>query len=309
MIAFLDGATGFVGRNVAHELVARGYDVVALVRPGSPRRASLSRRVRCLEGALEQPHGWRRELAPLAPDVAIHLAWDVTPGAYLHSDRNAACAENSRQWLDAVAAAGCRRWVMIGTCLEYAAADQPLSEEDTLAPATEYARCKDAVRRAAEALAGRVGATLSWCRLFQLYGPGEDARRLVPQVVRGLLADERVAVSSGEQMCDFLHVEDAGAAIARVASLPVAGPINVASGRAISVRAVIARIARELHRLDRVGWGERPTAPGMPRYLAARVRRLRGELGWRPRWSLAGGLRQTIGWWRERLPVAAGVAS
>lgn len=307
MRVFLDGATGFIGSQVARELVARGHEAIALVRPAGDRRrlVDVAHRLTCVPGTLDDPNGWQDRVAALAPEAAIHLAWDVTPGRYLESPANRDCLERSRAWLAATRAIGCAHRLIAGTSLEYAPADRPLSEDDALAPACEYARCKDALRRAAEAAAAAEGSCLTWCRLFHLYGPGEDPRRLVPAVVRALLSGERIAVTHGRQVCDYLHVADAAAAMVRLLECGVTGAVNVASGRPVSVREVITRIAMELDRPELIGWGERETPAAMPNFLVADVRRLRGRIGWRPRFGLAAGLRETIeGWQTEQAGTA-----
>ena len=62
-----------------------------------------------------------------------------------------------------------------------------------------------------------------WCRLFYLYGEGEDARRLVPYL-RPAAAGEPAELTSGTQIRDFLDVREAGRMIAESALGSVQGP-------------------------------------------------------------------------------------
>ena len=86
MRVLLTGATGFIGSHVARVLVTAGCDVQALVRPGAARD-----RIADLEGRLGIVAGDVASvadpavLAPLAPEVCIHLAWYAEPGRYLHA--------------------------------------------------------------------------------------------------------------------------------------------------------------------------------------------------------------------------------
>lgn len=308
MRLFLDGVTGFVGSHVARAALARSWEVAGLARPGSDRRriADIAARLRIIEGRLETPDAWRRALAAFRPDAALQLAWDVTPGRYLADPGNVACVSNALGWLAAVVEAGTSRIVMVGTSLEYARSDRPLAESAPLAPESRYARCKHELRIAAEAIAARLGASFAWARLFHLYGPHEDPRRVVPYVIRSLLAGDTAKVSSGRQVCDYLHVEDAAAALVAVVEADLRGPVNVASGVPIAVRDLITTIADRLGLPDRIAWGLVGPAANMPSYLVADVTRLRSATGWSPRWSLGEGIDQTIRWWREQSSAPGG---
>ena len=65
--------------------------------------------------------------------------------------------------------------------------------------------------------AEQAGFELAWGRIFFLYGPGEPDGRLVPAVGRALLAGEPVPTTRGEQMRDFMHVDDVGGRVRRLA--------------------------------------------------------------------------------------------
>ena len=74
------------------------------------------------------------------------------------------------------------------------------------------------------------GIEFAWCRLFYLYGEGEDERRLVPYLRAKLRAGEPAELTSGEQIRDYLDVRDAGRMIVEAALGTVQGPVNICSG-------------------------------------------------------------------------------
>ena len=102
------------------------------------------------------------------------------------------------------------------------------------------------------------GVEFAWCRLFYLYGEGEDARRLVPYLRAKLTAGEPAELSSGTQVRDFLDVREAGRMIAEVALGSMQGPVNICSATPITVRALAERIADEYGRRDLLRFGVRP---------------------------------------------------
>ncbi len=97
-----------------------------------------------------------------------------------------------------------------------------------------------------------------WCRLFYLYGEGEDARRLVPYLRARLATGESAELTSGTQIRDFLDVREAGILIAETALGGEQGPVNVCSGEPITVRQLAEQIADEYGRRDLLRFGARP---------------------------------------------------
>ena len=78
------------------------------------------------------------------------------------------------------------------------------------------------------------------------------------------------------------------------------GSVNIGSGEGATVRSIVEQLAEAAGRPD-AGAGRRsPAGPGDPDEITAVVTRLRDEIGFRPRHSLADGLRGTVEWWREQ---------
>ncbi len=287
------GATGFVGRHALDALLQRDFEVHAVAR--NPPAGD---RVRWHAGdLLGDPVG---VVGRVRPSHLLHLAWYAEPGAFWQARANAHWVAATVRLAEAFGAAGGQRAVMAGTCAEYdwdaAEACAPLAEDAPLRPATLYGISKDATRRAVEPLVPELG----WGRIFFLYGPGEDERRLVAGVARGLAAGERVATTAGRQERDFMHVADAGAAFAALTDSGATGPVNVASGDAVAVRAIAETLARAAGRPDLLDAGALAQGPGDPALIAADVTRLHDEIGFAPVWSLTDGLAATLEWWRAR---------
>ncbi len=285
MRVLLTGATGFIGSHVARELLHRGHEVHATVRPSSDRR-----RIRDLEGRL-RIHPGEMDLVPVEPDAAIHLAWYTVPGKYLSAPENRDCLEASRRLL---ARLRCRA-VFAGTCFEFDTRLGTLSEESPTRPGTLYAECKDALRREVSARPAS-----AWVRFFYQYGPWEDERRLVPSVMRAVLRGEPANVSPGEQRRDFLHVEDVASAVCAVAESGLEGAVNIGSGQAPAVREIVTRIGELGGRPDLIRLGAVDYYPGEPMLIVADNAKLRST-GWAPRVGLAEGLSGTFDWWRREL--------
>lgn len=258
MRVLLTGATGFVGRQVHKTLRARGATVRAVIREGTEARliAPAEEIVTTPDLFAEDAAWWSRACAGV--DTVIHAAWFTEPGSYLTSPRNRACLTGTLQLAEGAVRTGIRRFAGIGTCFEYDVAAGALSINTPLKPATPYAEAKAAAFTALSQMFGQAGVGFVWCRLFFLFGEGEDERRLVPYLRKRLAAGEEAALSSGTQVRDYLDVSEAGRMIADVALGSVQGPVNICSGIPVSVRELAGRIADEYGRRDLLRFGARP---------------------------------------------------
>lgn len=292
------GASGFVGRRALEPLAARGFEVHAVGRAASAPEG-VPRGVAWHSADLLDPAARRAVVGDVGASHLLHLAWYAEPGAFWDARLNAPWVAATVGLVDEFAAAGGARAVLAGTCAEYDwTAPQPLREDAPLAPATYYGVCKDATRRVAAGLAERAGISFAWGRIFFLYGPREDERRLVASVARKLVAGERAPTSAGTQLRDFLHVDDVAGAFAALLHGDVAGAVNIGSGEPVAVRAIAERLAAAAGRPELLDVGAVAQRAGDPEEIAADVTRLRDEVGFRPARTLEQGLRETVEWWR-----------
>jgi nucleoside-diphosphate-sugar epimerase len=287
------GLGGFIGRNVPRFLLDRGFEVCGIGR--SERPADLDAKVDWVRIDLFDHAAAAAQVKALRASHCLDLAWHVEHGKFWRAPGNLACAGAAINLLQAFAESGGKRFVGAGTCAEYDWSYGYLSENVTpRRPHTPFGRLKNALFEATMAHAETVGISAAWGRIFFLYGPRETETRLVPHVITSLLGGRSAKTSHGEQIRDFLHVEDVAGALAALTASEVGGAVNIASGRPVAVKAIIGEIGRQLGRMDLLELGAIPTQPGEPPLLVGDVRRLGDELGFRPRWTLEDGLAATI---------------
>jgi nucleoside-diphosphate-sugar epimerase len=256
----LTGATGFVGRQVLRYLVAQEVLVTLVVREG---KQLTFKEYPCAETIIrtpdlfaESPDWWANTLKGI--DTVIHVAWYVEPGRYLQSPKNLDCLQGTLNMAKGAVQANVRRFVGVGTCFEYELSPSMLSVRTPLKPLTPYAGAKAATYMSLSQSLPAERVEFVWCRLFYLYGEGEDARRLVPYLRARLAAGEPAELTSGNQIRDFINVSEAGRLIAESALGTVQGAVNVCSGIPITVRQFAENIAEEYRRRDLLKFGARP---------------------------------------------------
>ena len=313
MRIFLTGASGFIGSQIARLLVRRGDEVHVLLRPGSDRRRieDVARALRVIEGDLTQTEALSGPLAAARPEVALLFAWYAEPGKYLRARDNIALLHGNLDLASRLAGEGCRKIVAAGTCIEYDTDFGFLSESTPARPRSLYAASKLSCYLTLEQLLAGSETNLAWARLFYQYGPHEHPARIVPSVMLSLLHGQTAKVTAGEQIRDFLHVEDVARALVAVADSELTGPVNIGSGRPVSIREIVERIGVLTGRPDLISLGEIPYDPGDPRFICADNRKLREGTEWRPAVGLDEGLRATLEWWGGHISYfpARGAAS
>lgn len=291
------GASGFIGRHALATLLRKNFEVHAV-----SRRPQVAGDVHWHSADLLDPAASSALLKKVRPSHLLHLAWYAEHGKFWTSEIN-------RQWVAGTVAlvesfrdAGGRFVVAAGTCAEYEWRDGYCDEDITpLKPATEYGGCKNSARMQLERICRDAGIVAAWGRIFLLYGPHEHPSRFVASVIRALLQDEDALCTHGNQVRDFLHVEDAAEVFAALLDSGVSGPVNIGSGQAVSLAEIGRRIGVLTGRPERLKFGARPIPPGDPPVLVPVLRRLSQTVKWTPRYDLDAGLRDTIEWWRSRL--------
>jgi nucleoside-diphosphate-sugar epimerase len=304
----ITGGTGFIGRQCLPLLAARGYEIHA-VTTGAPGTAHHSRSagtecadVQWHQADLLDAPKTAALMADLRPTHLLHFAWYTEPGKYLNSLENFRWVEASLNLLLAFGRHGGRRAVLAGSSFEYEGDHGACCETGTpLKPKNAYGACKAALQGLQAAFAEQAGLSAAWGRIFYLYGPYENPKRLVASVIRSLLRGEPALCSPGEQVRDFLYVEDVADAFVALMESDVRGPVNIASGQPITVKGIVQAIAERLGRREMVRLGALPARATEPHFLVADVGRLKNEVRWQPKYDLDRGLGQTIGWWRNQL--------
>ncbi len=113
MRCFVTGASGFIGANLVHELIARGHEVVALLRPESDLRGLAGAQFERVDGGLSDVS--KLKTAMQGCEWCFHAA--ASYHLWLHDYRPmyAANVEGTRNVIEAAAAAGCQRIVYTST--------------------------------------------------------------------------------------------------------------------------------------------------------------------------------------------------
>ena len=303
MKVFITGAGGFIGSHVARLLVTEGCEVHAILRESSNlwRIEDILPSIHLLQADLLELEKVNAYLQKSKPDLCIHLAWYAVPGKYLHAQENLDSLKASLNLAAQLAEIGCKRFIGVGTCFEYDLNRGYLSESTPTKPLSFYAANKVALCTILQQFAKITKMEVSWVRLFYQYGPMEDERRLVPAIIASLLRNEVVKTTKGEQVRDFLHVEDVASAIWSVARSKLSGIVNIGSGQPVTVRDIALQIGNLLAKSNLIQLGALPYRPNDAMFICANNRLLKEETDWQQKYDLQTGLKNTIDWYEKHL--------
>jgi nucleoside-diphosphate-sugar epimerase len=200
--------------------------------------------------------------------------------------------------LDAAAAAGCRRFIQLGSATEYGACDVPLEERMAPGPSSPFG----AAKATASMLCLRAGRRRTMAtvvlRPFAVYGPGDHPARLIPTALRAALEGAALPLTPTGYRRDWVFVSDVAEGCVRALAGGADGEVvNLGSGVQHTNEEVIGTIEHVTGCPVQVRAGAVVPRPWDRRSWVASTDKARALLGWEARTSLAEGIRRTAGSW------------
>lgn len=271
------GAGGFIGSHLVPRLRALQHEVFAVNR---------------LSGDIAAASTWR-----VLPDaeVVIHLAgrtfvpesW-ADPVGFLSTNLNSAvCALDYCMEHNA-------RLVFMSSYLYGVPDALPIAESATLHANNPYALSKKLGEEACRFYSDYFAVSVTVLRPFNIYGPGQDIRFLIPSIVEQIHDGNPVQVQDLEPKRDYVYIDDVIEAFVAAIDHPRRFDVfNIASGTSHSVKEVIDLIQKSSNKNlpVKVVGTRRPQEVMDTRADIARAREI---LGWFPHWNLDEGIAKIL---------------
>jgi nucleoside-diphosphate-sugar epimerase len=293
------GASGFVGSHLVRALVRQGFDTVSVFR-----KAGFEEDQRHIRMDLRDTAAVRNLFRQFRFSAVIHLAASGVSAEAENFEELAATNTLATAALARVALdSGIERFLYAGSGFEYRPHAHAMDETTPLGSPNLYGASKAAGWMLLDTLRRLEGLPLVTFRPFSIYGPGENAARLVPYTILQTLHGEPIRLTLGSQVRDYVFIEDVVEALRLGLTSPAAvGQIyNLGSGpsAARSARQMAEEILAMMGASPRLCWFDRPNQGRRdPPYLVSDPTKAHVELGWRARVSLEDGLVRTIDWYK-----------
>ena len=296
--AVITGAGGFIGDALVSELLDSGYQVHALVRPGSPTGQDIE-----TNGAHVVPcdladTGQLATMIDAPCDVFLHCGWQGTARVQ-RADAKAQIANISSTLaaVEVAASLGCTSFIGVGSQAEYGNADGVLAPDSPTIPPTFYGAAKLGACHLSRLRARALGMRHLLDRLFSVYGPCAHEDTLVMSVWHALLEGRSPRLTSCDQLWDYLFRDDAALALRCICEQGRDGAVYcVGSGIARPLADYVEMIRDAVNPAVELRFGEIAQAPSRATHLEADVSALFADTGFVPRVPFETGIRRTVDW-------------
>ncbi len=307
MRVFVTGGAGFIGSHVAQALLANGHRVTVLDNLTTGHRDRVPKGAEFIRGDLKE-----RRLATWLEghDAVIHLAALVPVPTSI--ERPVDFAENNVvntvRLLEAMREAKVTRIVFSSSATVYGAPKNlPLREDEPIAlQSNPYGASKVAAEGFIAVYHRLYNFDATILRYFNPYGPNElcdPETHAIPNIVRAAIEKTPIPLYwKGEQIRDFIFIEDLASAHVAVLNQQGLNYFHVGSEKGVAVKQVLQVVT------DILGYplliDDRGERAGDVHATYATSEKLRSETGWQAKVSLEEGLTRTVQFYRERLAKA-----
>lgn len=289
------GGTGFIGKHVTIKALQEGYKTFVLCRK-YPDKDKKVEGIEYLKIDLSKPQDIEK-IRNFCFNFVINLAGDID-----HSDirngGNDVIKVHLSGLIELIANLSTEKlesFLQIGSSDEYGNINAPQYENNLEKPFSPYSYAKFASSQfikylyRAENFPGKV------LRPFLIYGPGQEQDRLIPYVIKNALNGNSFKVSSGEQLRDFLYIDDAVDVIFKaLTNHDINGEIiNIGSGEPVSVKNVVQKIVKIIGS-GKPLYGSQIIRKGAAINLYPNIEKSRNLLKWKPKFNLDDGLKEYI---------------
>jgi nucleoside-diphosphate-sugar epimerase len=308
----ITGATGFIGANLTRYLINIGCNVHVITREEANkwRIQDLLSQIKEYNCDLRDPDQLNKLVRVIEPDIVYHLA---AYGSYplLQQDLNTIIQTNIIGTLNLITALSKIKYEVLvnsGSSSEYGLKTEPMVESDVLKPINHYGASKAAASLFAQVFTKSFGQPIVTLRPFSVYGYYEEPTRLIPTVITACLRGKDLNLTKGEQVRDFVFIEDVVDAYVRASiTKNIYGHIiNIGSGNQYTVKEVVSRIIELCGNSVNANWGSIPYRDGETSFWVANNIKAKQLMDWEPQTGLDQGLMQTIDWFKNNLNLYGG---
>jgi len=304
------GGAGFIGSNIAREVLARGNKVRILDNFSTGHWSNLAdirNEIEIVEGDIRSYHIVRNAMEGVEvvfhqgalPSVPRSIADPITT--------NEVNVTGTLNILHAALDAGCRRVLFASSSSIYGDAPESVKNEDLrVRPLSPYAVSKLAGEKYMHVFHHIYGLETVALRYFNVFGPYQDPdspySAVIPLFISAFMEGRKPMINGdGQQSRDFTYIANVVHANLLAADTEAASGMmmNIACGDSITVNHLAEEIGRLTGRIDiEPSYGS--VRPGDVKHSRADITIARNLLGYEPVVSFEEGLENTISFMRKR---------
>ena len=300
MKIFVTGGAGYIGSITTELLLDAGHDVTVFDNLGRGHRAAVDPRAEFIPGDLQHRDTIVKALAAVRPEAVLHFAAFALVGESMqfperYFDNNVI---GGIHLVEAMRAAGCRKFIFSSTCATYGQPEKmPMTEDLPQRPQNPYGESKLMLEKVLLWYQQLHGFEPVFLRYFNACGAsrkfGEDhdpESHIIPNLLKVALGQKPHAEIYGDDyptpdgtcIRDYIHIADLAQAHILALRPGLSGAFNLGNGEGFSVKQVLAA-ARAVtgHPIPAV---VAPRRPGDPARLISDSAKAKAVLGWQPQY-------------------------
>lgn len=188
-------------------------------------------------------------------------------------------------------------FIQIGSSMEYGTQNFPNKETDKCLPKSIYGKSK--LKSSNYIKKSKLRYLI--LRLYQVYGPYQKINRLVPSSIFNLLRNKEFNSSSGQQLRDFMYVDDFTNLIVKILKdkKPQVGIYNVGTGVPISIKRILKKIGSQIT-TGNIKYGSIKMRKDEIKILYPNIKKIKKIFKWKPTTSLSFGIKKTIKFYEKK---------
>ncbi|MEO6054572.1 MAG: UDP-glucose 4-epimerase GalE [Chthoniobacterales bacterium] len=316
---FVTGGAGYIGSICVEQLLNEGFEVTVFDNLSEGHKKAIDSRAHFLQGDLGERDTIKRVLKEYKPDAVMHFAANALVGESMQNPskyfRNNVA--NGLNLLDAMVDAEVRRFVFSSTCATFGTPDRmPIDESLPQKPINPYGESKLIFEKILRWYGEIHDLKYVALRYFNAAGAteqfGEDHRietHLIPNVLKVALGQKQAAeifgtdyeTPDGSCIRDYIHILDLAQAHILALKAPQSAFYNLGTGGGTSVKEII-ECCKKVTGKD-IPVLEKPKRAGDPPRLIAASDKIRGDLGWVPKYQNIETIIQSAWSWHVAHPL------
>ncbi len=293
----ITGPTGVMGIAIIKMCIARNIGVLAICRKGSPRLSALpkGKSVTIIEADMDD-YEYLKLPKDRKYDACFHLAWEGTFGEKRNDMQvQVKNIQNTLHALKLAYAAGCKVFVGAGSQAEYGRKNERITPLLSTNPETGYGIAKLCAGYMTRLESKKKGIDHIWMRVLSVFGPGDGENTLIESTISKLINQERVPLTAGEQIWDYIYSSDAAEAFLLAAEYGVSGKVYcLGSGKARQLKDYVKSIKNMIGGNGQLGFGDIPYSENQVMCLYADISELEKDTGFRTKVPFEEGIKEIL---------------
>lgn len=302
----LTGGAGFIGANLVNKLLELGCKNINLIvrkTTDLKRLKNILPKINLFYSDLLDVNKLKTIINKINPSIIFHLA---TYSAYRDqaaiSEMIEANIKGTLNLLMSLKDINYKIFINTGSSSEYGLKEKPMSEEDLLKPISFYAATKASATLLCQVFAKQYGKPIATLRPFSAYGPHEEKDRFIPTIIKAIIDNKPIKLTSGSQRRDFIYIDD----IVDIYIKTIAAEkelseqiLNMGTGTEYTNDEVVEILFKVTGKKVPIEKGAFPKRLWDTPHWVANISKTKRLLNWSPSFTLEKGLMATYLWYKN----------